>query len=62
MKLAIVKILCALSVFSVALYAFTGIALWPDLPDGSEGRVRGALLALLHLLPVVLWSFMDDEL
>lgn len=60
MKLTIVKILCGLSVFSLLLYAFTGLSLWSQLQPG-DGELRFLLLLFAHIVPFVAWSFTKAE-
>lgn len=51
----ILKLLCATSLASMILYAFTGIAIWSQLQ--LQDAVRGMLLALIHVMPFLIYLF-----
>lgn len=44
----------ALTLFSVAFYAFTGMGFWAPVPDGPDGVGRGFALGFLHVVGFVL--------
>ena len=54
----IVGAAAALSVFSIALYAFTGLHLWsaPQMPDDA---LRVILLVGIHVMPIVVFIAME---
>lgn len=43
-------VLCALSTFSMLLYAFTGLTLWSQLSYPEDGT-RAGLLMIAHVAP-----------
>lgn len=52
MKLFI-NVLALLSIFSMAFYAITGVALWSPIVPTEDGGMRFLLLCVLHMAPVI---------